>query len=117
METITAVCWGPLAFILAAMIVTNHPLRFPLQAVISVGQMYGNVLYYGICAFDHGVYGIEYSRPENRYFLGYFVFLNAFWIVIPLGKLWLGYYDSRLMSASSSLRQHHSQWKGLYGIV
>lgn len=83
MESITAWCWGPLSFLLASFIVTDHPLRHPLQIIISTGQLYGDVLYYGTCAFDFLVYGIEYSRPEGYYFYGYFVLLNGFWIVIP----------------------------------
>lgn len=69
------------------MIATNNSFRYPLQAVISVGQLYGDVLYYATSAFDHLILGVSYSRPEAVYFWGYFVFLNAFWIVIPLGKL------------------------------
>ncbi|GAW13780.1 hypothetical protein ANO14919_031700 [Xylariales sp. No.14919] len=84
MESITAWFWGPLSFVLAYFIVTNNPFRHPLQIIISMGQLYGDVLYYGTCAFDFLVYGIEYSRPEGYYFYGYFIFLNGFWIVIPL---------------------------------
>jgi cholestenol delta-isomerase len=86
MESVTAWGWGPLSLVLAYFIVTDNAFRHPLQIIISLGQLYGNILYYGICAFDFLVYGIEYSRPENYYFYGYFVFLNAFWIVIPVCK-------------------------------
>ncbi|KAJ5934720.1 hypothetical protein N7466_004267 [Penicillium verhagenii] len=84
METITAVCWGPLSFILAGMIMIQHPLRYPLQAIVSLGQLYGDILYYATCMFDHYILGLSYSRPEAWIFWGYFVFCNAFWIVIPL---------------------------------
>ncbi|KAL4961703.1 EXPERA domain-containing protein [Aspergillus stella-maris] len=84
MESITSVFWGPLSFLLVALIIKSHPLRHPLQTIVSMGQLYGDVLYYGTCAFQFMVYGIEYSRPERYYFWGYFVFLNAFWIAIPL---------------------------------
>lgn len=83
MESITAWCWGPLCFVLASLIVTDNPFRHPLQIIISTGQLYGNVLYYGTFAFGFLVYGVEYSRPETYYFYGYYVFLNGFWIVIP----------------------------------
>ncbi|KAJ5493668.1 Emopamil-binding [Penicillium fimorum] len=83
MESITAWCWGPLSFVLAYFIVTDNPFRHPLQLIISTGQLYGDVLYYGTCAIDFLVYGVEYSRPEGYYFYGYFVLLNGFWIVIP----------------------------------
>ncbi|KAJ5800488.1 Emopamil-binding [Penicillium psychrosexuale] len=84
MESVTAWFWGPLSFVLASFIVTENPFRHPLQIIISTGQLYGDVLYYGTCAFDFLVYGVEYSRPEGYYFYGYFVLLNGFWIVIPI---------------------------------
>ncbi|KAB8288841.1 hypothetical protein EYC80_010744 [Monilinia laxa] len=83
MESITAIFWGPLSFLLAAMIATDHSLRYPLQAIVSLGQLYGDVLYYATCLFDLYILGLEYSRPEKRIFWGYFVFMNSFWIVIP----------------------------------
>ncbi|KAF2010830.1 EBDP4, emopamil-binding protein [Aaosphaeria arxii CBS 175.79] len=89
METITAVCWGPLSFLVAALIATNHPLRYPLQIIVSLGQLYGDVLYYATSMFDLWILGRIYSRPEQFYFWGYFVFMNAFWIVIP-GLLLVG---------------------------
>ncbi|GME33244.1 ebp domain-containing protein [Neofusicoccum parvum] len=84
MESITAVCWGPLSFIVAHMITTEHPLRYPLQAIVSLGQLYGDVLYYATAMFDHYVSNLNYTRPESYYFWVYFVFMNAFWIVIPI---------------------------------
>ncbi|KAI2628514.1 3-beta-hydroxysteroid-Delta(8),Delta(7)-isomerase [Hypoxylon sp. NC1633] len=84
METITAVFWGPLSFACAWFIVTNHPLRHPLQSIISLGQLYGDVLYYGTFTFDLVISGIEYSRPEPAYFWCYYMLMNAFWIIIPL---------------------------------
>jgi cholestenol delta-isomerase len=89
MESITALFWGPLSFLLAGFIATDHPLRHPLQIIISLGQLYGDVLYYGTCAFEFLVNGLEFSRPERYYFWGYFMLLNMFWIVIPLGECWL----------------------------
>ncbi|KKY15818.1 putative ebp domain-containing protein [Diplodia seriata] len=84
METITAVCWGPLSFVIAHMITTQHPLRYPLQAIVSLGQLYGDVLYYATAMFDHYLTNLNYSRPESYYFWFYFVFMNAFWVVIPI---------------------------------
>lgn len=86
METITATCWGPLCFALPVLIMTTHPLRYPLQAIVSLGQLYGYVLYYGTSLFDHYILDLSYSRPEPLIFWGLFVFLNAFWIVIPLSE-------------------------------
>lgn len=83
METITAFAWGPLSFILVYLITTNHPARYFLQTVVSLGQLYGDVLYYGTFFHEDIYRGLEFSRPERYYFYGYMVLLNSFWIVIP----------------------------------
>ena len=69
------------------MITTQHPLRHPLQIIVSLGQLYGDVLYYSTSLFDHYYKGLTYCRPEAYYFWTYFIIMNAFWIVIPLGEL------------------------------
>ena len=86
METITATCWGPGCMVVAGLIALRHPLRFPLQCIVSVGQVYGDILYYATCAFDHYTIGVTYSRPEAFYFWFYFFFMNFIWIVIPGSK-------------------------------
>jgi cholestenol Delta-isomerase len=68
------------------MITVNHPLRYPLQALVSLGQIYGDVLYYATCMFDHYHKNLTYCRPEAYYFWFYFFFMNFIWIVIPGGK-------------------------------
>lgn len=83
MESVTALCWGPLSFLCAYAVVAGADWRHPIQSIISLGQIYGDVLYYGTCTYEFLVYGREFSRPEPYYFIGYYVFLNAFWIVIP----------------------------------
>jgi len=88
METITAVFWGPLSFLTAYFILTTHPLRHPLQSIVSLGQMYGDILYYATSLVDHYALNISYSRPEAFYFWIYFVGMNAFWIVIPAVLIW-----------------------------
>lgn len=45
--------------------------------------------------FDLFYKNLTYSRPEAYYFWGYFVFINAIWIVIPGLLLW----QSVLMSS------------------
>ena len=87
MEAITAIFWGPLSFLCAYCIVLDHPLRHPLQMIISLGQLYGDVLYYATCTFAKLVDNIMYCRPEQIYFWAYYVLMNAFWIVIPLHLL------------------------------
>jgi len=83
MESVTAAFWGPGCLIVAALIVLRHPMRFPLQMLVSGGQFYGDVLYFATCAFDHFVWGKTYSRPEKFYFWFYFFFMNFIWIMIP----------------------------------
>lgn len=83
MESITAFTWGPLSFVTAYFIMIQHPMRHPLQLIISLGQIYGLVLYYGTSMFDHYFYNIDYSRPEAYYFWGYYFLMNFFWIVFP----------------------------------
>lgn len=83
METITAVCWGPLSFLCAWCIINDHPLRHSLQTIISLGQIYGDVLYFGTSTLEFVRKGTEYSRPEAYYFYGYYVFLNMIWIIYP----------------------------------
>lgn len=84
METITAVFWGPLSFACVYCIIADSPMRHPLQLMISLGQLYGDVLYYATCTFQELVYNVVYCRPEQMYFWAYYFFCNAFWIVIPL---------------------------------
>lgn len=83
MEAITAAVWGPLSFICAYLILTDSSWRWSLQIIISLGQLYGDVLYYATCTFEYIVHGRDFSRPERYYFWGYYVFLNFFWIVVP----------------------------------
>lgn len=83
METITAVFWGPGSFLTAYLILVDHPARYSLQLIVSLGQFYGDVLYYATSMFDHYIFNMSYSRPEAAYYWGYFVLMNAFWIVIP----------------------------------
>lgn len=83
MEGVTAILWGPMSFFCAWAIVTEHPLRHPIQLIISVGQIYGDILYFATCYFNEIVHNVVYCRPEQFYFWMYYVFCNAIWIVIP----------------------------------
>lgn len=57
----------------------NSPWRFPLQFLFSFGELYGDILYFGIAWWDNG----QYSSPEPLHFWFYFIFMNSLWIVIP----------------------------------
>ncbi|KAI9148640.1 3-beta-hydroxysteroid-Delta(8),Delta(7)-isomerase-like protein [Paramyrothecium foliicola] len=83
MEAITAMFWGPLSILCVYFIVTSHPLRHPLQLIISLGQLYGDVLYYATCTFATLTQGLHYCNPNRFYFWAYYFLCNAFWIVIP----------------------------------
>lgn len=65
------------------MIMVDNPLRHPLQIIVSCGQIYGDILYFGTSLFDHYMASLSYSRPEAFYYWGYYVFLNIIWIFIP----------------------------------
>jgi len=88
METVTAVLWGPLCFLIAIFIMNQHPLRHPLQIIVSLGQLYGDVLYYATSMFELYHEGVVYCRTEGWYFWGYYFLCNFFWIVIPIVCLW-----------------------------
>ncbi|KAI9892708.1 MAG: hypothetical protein M1814_001128 [Vezdaea aestivalis] len=97
------ICWGPLSFVIAGMIVSGHPARHPLQLVVSLGQIYGDILYYGTSMFDHYFKAITYCRPEAYYFWGYYFLMNFFWIVIPGILFWNSFSAmSRAMKAVSA---------------
>jgi hypothetical protein len=70
--------WGPMSFMTAGLIAVDHPLRYPFQIIVSLGQLYGDVLYYATSMFDHYILDLSYSRPEAAYFWGYFVLMNAY---------------------------------------
>ncbi|KAK6579809.1 hypothetical protein PZA11_007517 [Diplocarpon coronariae] len=83
-ESWTAVFWGPLSFLVALLIVLASPYRHPVQALVSTGQFYGDVLYYTTSLFDDLCNGVRHYRPEPYYFWVYFVLMNGAWIVLPL---------------------------------
>ncbi|KAK2851434.1 hypothetical protein Q5P01_007710 [Channa striata] len=81
METVTAWLWGPFSFWAVFAFLTNKPYRFVLQLIISLGQLYGAVLYF-FTEHRDGYAHSEFGHPV--YFWFYFVFMNVLWIVIPL---------------------------------
>ncbi|XP_061552496.1 3-beta-hydroxysteroid-Delta(8),Delta(7)-isomerase isoform X2 [Phycodurus eques] len=81
METVTAWLWGPISFWAAFAFLTNKPYRFVLQLILSLGQLYGAVLYFFL-EHREGYAHSELGHPI--YFWFYFVFMNVLWVVIPL---------------------------------
>lgn len=80
METITACLWGPLSLWVVIAFLRQQPLRFVLQLVISVGQLYGDVLYF-LMEQSEGFQHAEFGHP--LYFWFYFVFMNGIWLIVP----------------------------------
>ncbi|XP_036387957.1 3-beta-hydroxysteroid-Delta(8),Delta(7)-isomerase [Megalops cyprinoides] len=81
METVTAWMWGPLSVWTILAFLYNHPHRFVLQLIVSLGQLYGAVLYFYTEHRDGYIHS-ELGHPI--YFWFYFIFMNTLWIVIPL---------------------------------
>ncbi|KAG9465640.1 3-beta-hydroxysteroid-Delta(8),Delta(7)-isomerase [Eleutherodactylus coqui] len=80
METVTAAAWGPMSVWTVASFLQNKPYRFVLQLIVSLGQLYGDVLYF-YTEYRDGFTHSEMWHP--LYFWFYFVFMNALWIIIP----------------------------------
>ncbi|XP_043541502.1 3-beta-hydroxysteroid-Delta(8),Delta(7)-isomerase [Chiloscyllium plagiosum] len=80
METVTAWTWGPLSLWTVMAFLQHRPERFVLQLMVSLGQLYGDVLYF-YTAYREGFSHSWVGHP--LYFWFYFVFLNSLWIVIP----------------------------------
>ncbi|KAK0646461.1 cholestenol delta-isomerase-like protein [Cercophora newfieldiana] len=83
-ETLTVFIWGPLSVLAGALVVTGSKgLRHVVQIVLSVGHLYGVLLYYGTCYFEEMYRGVVYSRPEGLYYWVYYVGMNSPWAVVP----------------------------------
>ncbi|EGW06114.1 3-beta-hydroxysteroid-Delta(8),Delta(7)-isomerase [Cricetulus griseus] len=80
METVTAFLWGPLSLWVVIAFLHQKSFRFILQLVVSLGQMYGDVLYF-LTEYHDGFQHGELGHP--LYFWFYFVFLNGIWLVVP----------------------------------
>ncbi|XP_054510234.2 3-beta-hydroxysteroid-Delta(8),Delta(7)-isomerase [Agelaius phoeniceus] len=80
METVTAWAWGPLSFLTFLALLRQHPARYILQLVVSLGQLYGDILYFATEARA----GWAHSDPHPFYFWGYFVGLNGLWVLVPI---------------------------------
>ncbi|XP_065521012.1 LOW QUALITY PROTEIN: 3-beta-hydroxysteroid-Delta(8),Delta(7)-isomerase [Lathamus discolor] len=83
METVTAWAWGPLSFLTFLALLRRHPARYILQLLVSLGQLYGDVLYFATEALA----GWSHSDPRPLYFWGYFVGLNGVWVLVPCALL------------------------------
>ena len=80
METITAFIDGPLAAMAALAFLRNFSNRYVVQLVLSLCQLYGDVLYFFTEIKDDFVHGEKF---HPLYFWFYFFFMNIVWIIIP----------------------------------
>lgn len=79
-ETVTAWAWGPLSVWTVIAFLKKWPQRFVLQLIVSLGQLYGDVLYF-YTEYRDGFQHCDMWHPIFFWF--YFVFMNSLWIVIP----------------------------------
>jgi len=101
MESVTAIVDGPLAFLVAYSFMKQTPYRYVAQLVLSVLQLYGDVLYFAIEIFEGFIHG-PFGHP--LYFWFYFVFFNSLWIIIPfvfIIEAWINITASQASSDST----------------
>lgn len=78
-ERITAFIEGPLCIVAARAILKDLPYRHPLQICISLGQLYGTILYFATSIHENN----PHCSPKALHFWFYFTFLNFLWLLIP----------------------------------
>lgn len=98
MESITAFVDGPLAFLAVYAFMSNKPYRYTVQLILSLFQLYGDVLYFATEVKEGFIHGPLW---HPLYFWFYFVFLNLFWIIVPFICIIESYI--KLTSAQSML--------------
>lgn len=85
-EVVTVCAWGPLSILTAGSIMRSSPWRHPLQLIVCLAHMYGDVLYLSTALVDWYMRDIAHTRPEAYYFGFYLLFLNGIWIFVPAGR-------------------------------
>ncbi|CAD7688914.1 unnamed protein product [Nyctereutes procyonoides] len=79
METITACLWRPLSLWVVIAFLRQQPLRFVLQLVVSVGQIYGDVLYFLTEHRD----GFQHGELGHPLYFWFYCVMNGLWLVLP----------------------------------
>ncbi|XP_020245417.1 probable 3-beta-hydroxysteroid-Delta(8),Delta(7)-isomerase [Asparagus officinalis] len=77
-EGITAAIEGPACLLAVYAIATRKPYSYTLQLAISLGQLYGCLVYF-ITAF---LLGDNFSTSPY-YYWAYYIGANSSWVVIP----------------------------------
>lgn len=52
MEAVTAFVWGPVSFALVHGLLNKKIWRYTLMIIVSLGQIYGDVLYFATCFME-----------------------------------------------------------------
>ncbi|KAL0547430.1 hypothetical protein IC582_017366 [Cucumis melo] len=77
-EGLTSVLEGPACILAAYAIASGKSYSYILQFAISLGQLYGTLLYYITAVLD----GDDFSSGPIYYY-SYYVVANSFWLLIP----------------------------------
>lgn len=77
-EGVTAVLEGPASLLAAYALATHEPYSDVLQLAISLGQLYGCLVYFITAILE----GDNFSASSYHYY-AYYVGANASWVVIP----------------------------------
>lgn len=85
MESITAFIDGPLAAIAVYAFLKKKSYRYIVQLVLSLCQLYGDVLYFSTEIMEGFTHGPKF---HPLYFWFYFFFMNMIWIIVPLLCIW-----------------------------
>lgn len=80
MESFTGFVEGPVCLLVAWGILQRAPWRFPIQALVSFGQLYGCILYFATEYLSDEPVG-PFGDPLYYWF--YYIFMNGLWIIIP----------------------------------
>ncbi|CAI5468104.1 unnamed protein product [Closterium sp. Yama58-4] len=96
LEAVTAFIEGPACILILYAMATRKPFSNLLQFTVSLGQLYGAAVYFATSYLE----GFPHSDPHPIYFWGYFVGMNAIWILVPFLILWRCWV--RITSAEAS---------------
>ncbi|KAL0346301.1 UNVERIFIED_CONTAM: putative 3-beta-hydroxysteroid-Delta(8),Delta(7)-isomerase [Sesamum radiatum] len=77
-EGITAVLEGPACLLAVYAIAMKKSYNYILQVAISLGQLYGTVVYFLTSLLD----GDDFAA-STYYYYAYYIFANGWWVLIP----------------------------------
>ncbi|CAI7920382.1 unnamed protein product [Closterium sp. NIES-54] len=103
LEAVTAFIEGPACILILYAMAARKPFSNLLQFTVSLGQLYGAAVYFATSYLE----GFPHSDPHPIYFWGYFVGMNAIWILVPFLILWRCW--TRIISAEASTQAPSSR--------